>query len=129
MAVYRRIPLDDWPTVVTRDGDRLHARDGRAVAVEDARHLPPTEPRKIVCVRLDCISRVDEFMTKLPATPACLHKPVSALCGHGARVARPERCRWLNYEGEIAIVIGRGSRPRSTSSTARSPGPSSRSSW
>ena len=107
MAEYRRILLDGWPTVVTRDGDRLHARDGRTVAVEDAHHLPPTEPSKIICVHLNYISRVDEFMTKLPATPTYFHKPVSALCGHGARVVRPERCRWLNYEGEIAIVIGR----------------------
>ena len=107
MTEYRRILLDGWPAVVTRDGDRLHARDGRSVPVEDAQHLPPTEPRKIICVHLNYISRVDEFMTKLPATPTYFHKPVSALCGHRARVVRPERCRWLNYEGEIAIVIGR----------------------
>ena len=107
MAEYRRILLDGWPTVVTRDGDRLHARDGRSVAVDAAHHLPPTEPSKIICVHLNYISRVDEFMTKLPATPTYFHKPISALCGHGARVVRPERCRWLNYEGEIAIVIGR----------------------
>ena len=86
MAELRRILLDGWPTVVTRDGARLHARDGRSVAVEDAHHLPPTEPRKIICVHLNYISRVDEFMTRLPATPTFFQKPVSALCGHGARV-------------------------------------------
>ena len=107
MQEYRRILLDGYPTVVTREGDRLRARDGRSVAVEEAVHLPPAEPRKIICVHLNYVSRVDEFMTKLPATPTYFHKPVSALCGHRARVVRPERCRWLNYEGEIAIVIGR----------------------
>ena len=107
MREYRRILLDGYPTVVIREGDRLRARDGRSVAVGDAVHLPPTEPRKIICVHLNYTSRVDEFMTKLPATPTYFHKPVSALCGHRARVVRPERCRWLNYEGEIAIVIGR----------------------
>ena len=107
MREYRRILLDGYPTVVTREGDLLRARDGRSVAVGDAVHLPPTEPRKIICVHLNYTSRVDEFMTKLPATPTYFHKPVSALCGHRARVVRPERCRWLNYEGEIAIVIGR----------------------
>lgn len=107
MREYRRILLDGYPTVVTREGDRLRARDGRSVAVGDAVHLPPTEPRKIICVHLNYTSRVDEFMTKLPATPTYFHKPVSALCGHRARVVRPERCRWLNYEGEVAIVIGR----------------------
>ena len=79
MAEYRRILLDGYLTVVTRDGDRLLAGDGRSIAVEDAHHLPPIEPRKIkprkikprkiICVHLNYMSRVDEFMTKLPATP------------------------------------------------------------
>ena len=107
MTEFRRILLDGYPVVATREGERLHAKDGRSVAVEDAIHLPPTEPRKIVCVHLNYRSRVDEFMVTLPATPTYFHKPVSALCGHRAQVVRPERCRWLNYEGEIAIVIGR----------------------
>ena len=107
MREHRRILLDGYPVVATRDGERLHAKDGRSVALADAVHLPPTEPRKIVCVHLNYKSRVDEFMATLPATPTYFHKPVSALCGHGAQVVRPERCRWLNYEGEIAIVIGR----------------------
>ena len=107
MSEHRRILLDGYPAVVTRDGERLHAKDGRSVALEDAVHLPPTEPRKIICVHLNYKSRVDEFMVTLPATPTYFHKPVSALCGHGAQVVRPERCQWLNYEGEVAIVIGR----------------------
>ena len=46
-------------------------------------------------------------MTKLPPAPTYFHKPITALNAHGADVVRPEGCRWLNYEGEIAIVIGR----------------------
>ncbi len=107
MSEYRRILLDGYPTVVTRDGDTLVANDGRRLAVEDAVHLAPTEPRKIICVHLNYKSRVDEFMTRLPANPTYFHKPVTALCGHRANVVRPKRCEWLNYEGEIAIVIGR----------------------
>ncbi len=107
MSEYRRILLDGYPTVVTPEGDRLVARDGRSVAIAAAVHLAPTEPRKIICVHLNYKSRVDEFMTKLPANPTYFHKPVTALCGHGADVVRPRRCEWLNYEGEIAIVIGR----------------------
>ncbi|MCP9964879.1 fumarylacetoacetate hydrolase family protein [Actinomadura madurae] len=52
-------------------------------------------------------SRVEEFQARLPAAPTYFHKPVSALNAHGGAVVRPERCRYLNYEGEIAIVIGR----------------------
>ncbi len=104
---YRRILLDGYPTVAELHDDLLVARDGRTIIAQDAVHLPPSEPRKIICVHLNYKSRVDEYMTRLPATPTYFQKPVSALSGHGADVVRPERCNWLNYEGEIAIVMGR----------------------
>ncbi len=107
MAEYRRILLDGYATVTERDGDLLRAGDGRTIAVDDAVHLPPVEPTKIVCVHLNYTSRVTEFMTKLPAAPTYFHKPITALNAHGADVVRPDGCKWLNYEGEIAIVIGK----------------------
>ena len=107
MAEYRRILLDGYPTLTERDGDELVAGDGRRVAIGSARHLPPVEPTKIVCVHLNYASRVAEFMTELPPAPTYFHKPVTALNSHDAHVVRPQGCRWLNYEGEIAIVIGR----------------------
>jgi 5-oxopent-3-ene-1,2,5-tricarboxylate decarboxylase/2-hydroxyhepta-2,4-diene-1,7-dioate isomerase len=107
---YRRILLDGYPLIMKPDGADLVARDGRRIAAADATHLAPCAPRKIICVHLNYHSRVDEFMTKLPAAPTYFHKPTTALSGHGADVVRPERCRYLNYEGEIAIVIGRSCR-------------------
>jgi 5-oxopent-3-ene-1,2,5-tricarboxylate decarboxylase/2-hydroxyhepta-2,4-diene-1,7-dioate isomerase len=107
MAEYRRILLEGYPTIATREGDSLVAADGRSVSVDEAVHLAPCEPTKIICVHLNYQSRVDEFMTRLPPAPTYFHKPISALSGHGADVVRPERCEWLNYEGEVAIVIGR----------------------
>ena len=107
MAEYRRILLDGNPTQVTADGDQLVAADGRRVTASDAIHLPPVSPSKIICVHLNYHSRVDEFMAKLPSAPTYFQKPVSALNGHGGAIVRPDGCQWLNYEGEIAIVIGR----------------------
>ena len=107
MTEYRRILLDGNPTkVVAHDGD-LVAADGRRVAADDAVHLAPVQPTKIICVHLNYRSRVEEFMAKLPPAPTYFHKPISALNGHRGAVVRPEGCQWLNYEGEIAIVIGR----------------------
>jgi 5-oxopent-3-ene-1,2,5-tricarboxylate decarboxylase/2-hydroxyhepta-2,4-diene-1,7-dioate isomerase len=103
----RRILLDGVPTAVVRDGNDLVADDGRRVAVGDAVHLAPVEPTKIVCVHLNYESRRAEFMAKLGRAPTYFHKPVSSLNAHGGDVVRPPRCRYLNYEGEIAIVIGR----------------------
>ncbi|MCB8955776.1 MAG: fumarylacetoacetate hydrolase family protein [Nocardioides sp.] len=107
MTELRRILLDGSAVQVVRHGDTLVAGDGREVAVDDAVHLPPTEPSKIIAVHLNYASRTDEFMTKLPAAPTYFHKPVTALNSHRGAVVRPTGCRWLNYEGEIVIVIGR----------------------
>ncbi len=107
MREFRRILLDGNTVDVERHGDTLVAGDGREVGVDEALHLPPVLPSKIVCVHLNYRSRVEEMMTTLPPAPTYFHKPVSALNAHDAAVVRPELCKWLNYEGEIAIVIGR----------------------
>ncbi|MGH2527636.1 MAG: fumarylacetoacetate hydrolase family protein [Actinomycetota bacterium] len=103
----RRIVLDGEPTTVTRQGNELIAPDGRRVPAEEAMHLAPCEPTKIICIHLNYESRVREFMAKMPPAPTYFHKPISSLNAHGGTVVRPPRCKYLNYEGEIAIVIGR----------------------
>ena len=95
---------------VFRDGDMLCAPDGRRVHVDDAIHLPPVEPTKILCCHLNHISRVREFQIQLPPAPTYFHKPISALNSHRGDVVRPANCKWLNFEGEVAIVIGRVTR-------------------
>ena len=110
MTEFRRILLDGYPCQVRRHGDTLVAGDGREVGVDEAVHLPPVEPTKIIAVHLNYASRTEEFMTKLPSAPTYFHKPITALNSHKAAVVRPAGCRWLNYEGEIVIVIGRTAR-------------------
>lgn len=107
MTEYRRILLEGSPVLTIRHGDELAAPDGRVVAIEDAIHLPPCEPTKIIAVHLNYDSRTREFMTKLPAAPTYFHKPITALNSHRGAVVRPQGCKWLNYEGEIVIVVGR----------------------
>ena len=107
MTEYRRILLDGFAVQVERKGDLLVAPDGRTVAIEDAQHLPPAEPTKIIAVHLNYDSRTKEFMTKLPDAPTYFHKPITALNSHKGAIVRPSNCKWLNYEGEIVIVIGK----------------------
>jgi 5-oxopent-3-ene-1,2,5-tricarboxylate decarboxylase/2-hydroxyhepta-2,4-diene-1,7-dioate isomerase len=104
---FRRIYLNGSIVHTVRDGDWLVAADGRRVAIADAQHLPPTEPTKIIAVHLNYDSRTQEFMTTLPAAPTYFHKPITAINSHNGDVVRPEGCKWLNYEGEIVIVIGK----------------------
>ncbi len=107
MADIRRILLDGFPTVMVNEAGTLVARDGRTADPTTAVHLPPVEPTKIICCHLNHISRVREFGVSLPPAPTYFHKPVSALNAHGSAVVRPSNCKWLNFEGEVAIVIGR----------------------
>jgi 5-oxopent-3-ene-1,2,5-tricarboxylate decarboxylase/2-hydroxyhepta-2,4-diene-1,7-dioate isomerase len=59
----RRILLGGAPVeMVLKDGV-LVAADGRTIRPEDAVHLPPSEPSKIICVHLNYQNRIDELKT------------------------------------------------------------------
>jgi 5-oxopent-3-ene-1,2,5-tricarboxylate decarboxylase / 2-hydroxyhepta-2,4-diene-1,7-dioate isomerase len=94
----------------------LRLGDGREIADEIAgatlRYLPPCAPSKILCVHTNFRSRVFEFTgkTSVPATPTYFQKPITALNAHGGQLVRPQGSRYLNYEGELAVVIGRPTR-------------------
>lgn len=107
MTEFRRIEVAGNALEVERQGDLLVAADGRKFAIVDAHHLPPAVPTKIIAVHLNYESRTKEFLTKLPAAPTYFHKPITALNSHHGDVVRPKRCKWLNYEGEIVIIIGK----------------------
>jgi 5-oxopent-3-ene-1,2,5-tricarboxylate decarboxylase/2-hydroxyhepta-2,4-diene-1,7-dioate isomerase len=107
MSEHRRILLDERAVQAHVDGDELVTADGERIPINQAHHLPPVEPTKIIATHLTYRSRVEEFMTKFPPAPTYFQKPTSSLNAHLGDVVRPRRCRYLNFEGEIAIVIGR----------------------
>jgi 5-oxopent-3-ene-1,2,5-tricarboxylate decarboxylase/2-hydroxyhepta-2,4-diene-1,7-dioate isomerase len=106
----RRILLDGAVVEMQRRGDMLVAQDGRQISCEAAVHLPPVEPSKIICAHLNYRNRVEELKTTAGPAPNYFYKPPSCLVGHRGAVIRPQGCRFLNYEGEVAIVIGRTAR-------------------
>jgi 5-oxopent-3-ene-1,2,5-tricarboxylate decarboxylase/2-hydroxyhepta-2,4-diene-1,7-dioate isomerase len=107
MSEHRRILLDEHAVQVHVDGDELVTADGLRIPVSGAHHLPPVEPTKIIATHLTYRSRVEEFMTKFPPAPTYFQKPTTSLNAHLGDVVRPRRCKYLNFEGEVAIVIGR----------------------
>jgi 5-oxopent-3-ene-1,2,5-tricarboxylate decarboxylase / 2-hydroxyhepta-2,4-diene-1,7-dioate isomerase len=64
-------------------------------------------PTKIIGVHLSYPSRVEEYAARTPDVPSYFLKPPSALARHGDEIVRPRGCRYLNYEGEVALVVGR----------------------
>ncbi len=103
----RRILYGGVPVWVSVDGEELRLPDGRALREADAIYLAPCEPTKILCVHLNYDSRRVEFRAPPLTTPTYFQKPVSALNAHGGVLLRPQGCEFLNYEGEIAAIVGR----------------------
>jgi 5-oxopent-3-ene-1,2,5-tricarboxylate decarboxylase/2-hydroxyhepta-2,4-diene-1,7-dioate isomerase len=102
-----RIEVEGRPLWGTPAGAAIELEDGTTVSEAEARYLPPVEPRTIFATHLTYRSRAEEYrMERLPSVPSYFLKPPSSLSAHRAPVARPAGCRFLNYEGEIAVVIG-----------------------
>jgi 5-oxopent-3-ene-1,2,5-tricarboxylate decarboxylase / 2-hydroxyhepta-2,4-diene-1,7-dioate isomerase len=93
----------------TLDGDAVHTAAGLQIPVAEVQQwLSPVTPGKILATHLTYRSRAVEYaMAKLPEYPSYFMKPPSSLSAHGAVVVRPAGCRFLNYEGEVAVVMGR----------------------
>jgi 5-oxopent-3-ene-1,2,5-tricarboxylate decarboxylase/2-hydroxyhepta-2,4-diene-1,7-dioate isomerase len=89
-------------------GDQIRAGETSLAVSEVERWLPPSVPTKIIATHLTYRSRGVEYrMARLPEVPSYFMKPPSSLSGHLSPVVRPRGCRFLNYEGEIAVVMGR----------------------
>jgi len=103
-----RILHHDSPAHGRLEGSSIILDDGSIVAEAEARYLSPVQPGKILATHLSYRSRCVEYAMKHPPdTPSYFLKPPSSLSYHRAPVARPRGCRFLNYEGEIAVVIGK----------------------
>jgi 5-oxopent-3-ene-1,2,5-tricarboxylate decarboxylase/2-hydroxyhepta-2,4-diene-1,7-dioate isomerase len=106
----RRIFLDGAVVEVSRDADLLLTPDGRRIRADEALHLAPVQPSKIICAHLNYRNRLEELKAVCPPAPNYFYKPPSCLVGHRNPVIRPKGCKFLNYEGELAVVIGRTAR-------------------
>lgn len=85
--------------------------DGPGTELDELTPLPVvTRPGKIFCVGLNYRSHVDETGRDLPRYPVLFTKFASSLVGHGADIALPPESAQVDYEAELAVVIGRRGR-------------------
>ena len=89
------------------DGDTIVLDDGTVLAEAEAQYLAPVEPTKILAVHLTYRSRVEEYAARTPPEPSYFVKPPTTLNGHRRAVRMAKGARFLNYEGELAVVVGR----------------------
>lgn len=98
----------DTPVWGVVEGEMIRLADGTAVSVASASYLPVTNPSKVLAPHLSYMSRCVEYkMTTIPMEPHFFMMPSTAVSHHNAPVMRPKGTKFLNYEGEIAVVMGK----------------------
>jgi 2-keto-4-pentenoate hydratase/2-oxohepta-3-ene-1,7-dioic acid hydratase in catechol pathway len=83
------------------------ADDAPSLALEEVALLSPATPRKYLAIALNYADHIAESGMEAPQVPMFFNKQVTCVVGPGADVHRPKVSEMLDYEGELAIVIGR----------------------
>ena len=95
------------------DAARAAASSVRAdFPLSEVEFLPPiTHPEKILCIGINYANRnVDYGDQDVPQYPSMFFRTPGSLVAHDKPIVRPRESEQLDYEGEIALVIGRGGR-------------------
>ncbi len=88
----------------------VHAIEGldfEPMPLSAATLLPPVTPSKIICVGRNYRDHAKELGNEVPAEPLLFFKPPSSLLAHGGMVHMPAASARVDFEGELALVIGR----------------------
>jgi 2-keto-4-pentenoate hydratase/2-oxohepta-3-ene-1,7-dioic acid hydratase in catechol pathway len=95
-----------------RVADLKAMQSSQAALVPDSvTFLPPVvAPPKIICVGLNYADHTKESALAQPDYPSLFLRAASSLIGHEVPIERPQSSDSLDYEGELAVVIGNGGR-------------------
>jgi 5-oxopent-3-ene-1,2,5-tricarboxylate decarboxylase / 2-hydroxyhepta-2,4-diene-1,7-dioate isomerase len=102
-----RVEIEGEPRWGRRDGETIVLDDGTELPEAEALYLAPVEPTKILAVHLTYRSRVEEYAARMPPEPSYFVKPPTTVNGHRRPIRMAKGARFLNYEGELAVVVGR----------------------
>jgi 2-keto-4-pentenoate hydratase/2-oxohepta-3-ene-1,7-dioic acid hydratase in catechol pathway len=80
---------------------------GRSWPLADTRLLAPILPSKIVALGRNYADHAAELGNTLPASPMIFMKPSTSVIGPNVAIALPASSERVDYEGELAMVIGR----------------------
>jgi 2-keto-4-pentenoate hydratase/2-oxohepta-3-ene-1,7-dioic acid hydratase in catechol pathway len=80
---------------------------GQRRALASVKLLPPVLPSKVVAIGKNYAEHATEMGGEVPAQPLVFLKPSTAVCASGDSVMYPPSSQRVDYEGELAVVIGR----------------------
>lgn len=69
-----------------------------------------TAPDKILCIGLNYRTHAAEMARELPANPSVFSRLHNTLVAHGDTLPRPRASTNFDFEGELAVIIGKGGR-------------------
>jgi 2-keto-4-pentenoate hydratase/2-oxohepta-3-ene-1,7-dioic acid hydratase in catechol pathway len=92
---------------VGRGGIEQAAVDAPRLPLADVRLLAPAVPRKYLAIALNYADHIAEMGMEAPEVPVFFNKQVTCVVGPGADVHMPKVSTFLDYEAELAVVIGR----------------------
>ena len=84
--------------------------DGRVLAEDAVVWLPPVEPRTIIALGLNYAERAKELAFTAQEEPLVFLKGPGTVLGHRGVTRRPAEVKFMHYECELAVVIGRTAR-------------------
>lgn len=97
----------DWARAQTARSSELE-RDGVLFSTDDIRLLPPIpNPSKIICLGRNYAKHAREAGLELPEAPELFAKFANSLVGHGEEIVLPAVSEQVDYEAELAYVIGK----------------------
>ncbi len=81
------------------------------VNLEDARlHAPVPGPQKVICIGLNYEDHAAETGAPIPEKPIVFAKYPNSIIGHGQSIVIPPITSQVDYEAELAVVIGKAAR-------------------
>ena len=81
------------------------------IPLEEITYLPPvTHPSKIICLGLNYAEHAAESRLEKPPCPVLFARFATTLVGHQAPLVRPTCSEQFDYEGELAVIIGKKGR-------------------
>ncbi len=86
--------------------DNMVVIDGEKVTFEEVKFLPPTDPEKIIGVGLNYRDHAEELKMEVPEKPVLFMKSPSSVVGDRDYIILPKVSQRVDYEGELAVVIG-----------------------
>lgn len=91
-------------------GDELRLADGRVVTAADVVWLPPFEVGTVIALGLNYADHAKELAFNAQEEPLVFLKGPGTLLGHRGVTRRPADVKFMHYECELAVIIGRQAR-------------------